>query len=252
MPRSRLTGTTAIPPATRRGRWSDAPSARAASLASSAALPRPPGDPAHPVELGGGDPYVIPYVNPYVIPYAREVRTPGFGGWGCLSSSEAPRGASQPRFLRLTGPPRGSGAAAPQGALRAIDPCDAAAILADRRSAPPTAAIPADLAATQGAVVAYTVVLPGNPAQLAVALPNGILTGMLGDTGLRCYATQALPCRLLDRYDPSVIAYWNPGVELTSAPLRQVLVMRRQAGRNDSVAPIRQHCRYSGCRGPGS
>jgi hypothetical protein len=34
----------------------DAPSARAASLASSAALPRSPGDRRHPAQLGGGDP----------------------------------------------------------------------------------------------------------------------------------------------------------------------------------------------------
>jgi hypothetical protein len=40
-------------------------------------------------------------------------------------------------------PPRGSGAAAPQGALRAIDPCGAAAILADLRSAPQAAAVSA-------------------------------------------------------------------------------------------------------------
>ena len=58
----------------------DAPSARAASLASSAALPHPPGDAAYPAQLQGGYPYVIPYVNPYVIPYALGVRTPGFAG----------------------------------------------------------------------------------------------------------------------------------------------------------------------------
>src|SRR5688572_1122073 len=40
-------------------------------------------------------------------------------------------------------PPRGSGAAAPGGALRAIDSDDAAAILADLRPAPPLAAISA-------------------------------------------------------------------------------------------------------------
>ena len=43
LPRSRLTGTTGQPPAAGHGRWRvrDAPSARAASLASSAALPVP-------------------------------------------------------------------------------------------------------------------------------------------------------------------------------------------------------------------
>jgi len=75
---SRLTARSATPPAGH-GRWwvVDAPSARAASLASSAALPHPPGDPAHPAQLGGLDSYVNPYVNPYVIPYALGVRTPG-------------------------------------------------------------------------------------------------------------------------------------------------------------------------------
>jgi hypothetical protein len=107
-------------PATRRGGWRDAPSARAASLASSAALPRP-GEPGAPGPLEAGDPYVNGYGNPYVIPYAQGVRTPAFGGQGHLSSSGPPRGASQPQRPRLTGPPRGSGAAAPQGALRAID-----------------------------------------------------------------------------------------------------------------------------------
>ena len=64
------------------GRWrgGDAPSARAASLASSAALLYAPGDAAYPARWRAGDPYVIPYVNPYVIPYAQEVRTPGFAG----------------------------------------------------------------------------------------------------------------------------------------------------------------------------
>jgi hypothetical protein len=69
-----------------------------------------------------------PYVNGYVIVYALGVRTPACGGRGCLSSSDTPRG---------------NGAAAPQGALRAIDPCGAAALLADLRSAPPAAAISA-------------------------------------------------------------------------------------------------------------
>jgi hypothetical protein len=56
------------------GRWRGgyAPSARAASLASSAALPVP----ALAALAGRLDPYVIPYVNPYVIPYAQGWRTP--------------------------------------------------------------------------------------------------------------------------------------------------------------------------------
>ena len=62
----------------------------------------------------GGDPYVIPYVNPYVIPYALGVRTPGFAGRAHQSGSVPLRGAGQPQKPRLTGPPRGSGAAAPQ------------------------------------------------------------------------------------------------------------------------------------------
>jgi hypothetical protein len=53
----------------------------------------------------------------------------------------ARRGATLALPGRPTGPPWGNGAAAPQGALRAIDPYDAAAILADLRSAPPSAAI---------------------------------------------------------------------------------------------------------------
>jgi hypothetical protein len=91
-------------PDTRRGGWWDAPSARAASLASSAALPRSPGGSLTPAQLGDGDPYVNGYVNPYVIPYALGVRTPDVGGRGDLSSSDAPRGVVRPgrkvRFAR--------------------------------------------------------------------------------------------------------------------------------------------------------
>jgi hypothetical protein len=60
------------------GRWRgwDAPSARAASLASSAALPVQ----RRTAVVKAAHPYVIPYVNPYVIPYAQGVRTPGFAG----------------------------------------------------------------------------------------------------------------------------------------------------------------------------
>jgi hypothetical protein len=108
-------------PATVGGRKRDAPSARAASLASSAALPRPPGDPAHSAQLQGLDPYASPYASRYASPYARRWRTPGFGGRGYLGSSVPLRGASRPQKPRPTGPPRGSGASARQGALRAID-----------------------------------------------------------------------------------------------------------------------------------
>jgi hypothetical protein len=131
------------PPATRRGWVVDAPSARAASLASSAALPRPLGRRPHPAPLGGGNPYVNGYVNPYVIPYALGVRTPGVGARGCLCSSDALRGASRPQKPRPTGPPRGSGAAAPGGALRAIDPSARPRLRAGLRPAPPAAAISA-------------------------------------------------------------------------------------------------------------
>jgi hypothetical protein len=131
------------------GQWQggDAPSARAASLASSAALPVP----APSVHRGRGvDPYVIPYVNPYVIPYALGVRTPGFAGRAHQCWPVPLRGASQPQKPRLTGPPRGSGAAAPQGALRAIDSSARPRLLAGLRPAPPSAAISTRLAATQG------------------------------------------------------------------------------------------------------
>jgi hypothetical protein len=94
------------------GRWRgrDAPSARAASLASSAALPVPAL-----AALGrGGLTYVIPYVNPYVILYAQGWRTPVSVVEG-ICPGHAPRGASRPQRPRPTGPPRG------KGALRAID-----------------------------------------------------------------------------------------------------------------------------------
>ena len=127
MPRSRLTETLASRrPAGHSGwRVRDAPSARAASLASSAALLTHPATPL-PSPTSGGDPYVIPHVNPYVIPYAL--------GSVPLASLAERIGAGQ-------SPLGGSGAATPQGALRAIDPCGAAAILTDLRSAPPAAAI---------------------------------------------------------------------------------------------------------------
>jgi hypothetical protein len=50
----------------------DAPSARAASLASSAALSRPPGDDPHPAQLPGGDSPGNPPVIPPGIPPATD------------------------------------------------------------------------------------------------------------------------------------------------------------------------------------
>jgi hypothetical protein len=78
-----------------------------------------------PCLLGCHSHYVNGYVNPYVIPYALGVRIPGFGGRGCLSTSVPLRG----------------GAAAPSGALRAIDPSARPRSWVDLRSAPPKAAI---------------------------------------------------------------------------------------------------------------
>ena len=87
------------------GRWQgeDAPSACAASLASSAALPHPPGRRPHPAKLGGWRPYDNPYVNPYVIPCAAS-GVP-FPAWPHLSWS-CPLGgwcgqAEWMRFARL-------------------------------------------------------------------------------------------------------------------------------------------------------
>jgi hypothetical protein len=80
----------------------DAPSARAASLASSAALPHPPADVAHPAQLEGLDPYASPYASSLRAP----VGYPPVPACPHLSSSV---------------PLRGGGAAAPGGALRAID-----------------------------------------------------------------------------------------------------------------------------------
>jgi hypothetical protein len=101
------------------GRWrgGDAPSARAASLASFAALPARPG----PTVAKALDPYVIPYVNPTSFPTRR----------GCvplaslverISAGQSPFvGAVSRKNGGLLGPLRGCGAARPQGALRAID-----------------------------------------------------------------------------------------------------------------------------------
>jgi hypothetical protein len=69
-----------------------------------------------------------PYASGYATPYGGHPRTPSPSG-GRITAGHAPLG--------------GSGAAAPSGALRAIDSYGAAAFLADLRSAPPAAAIPA-------------------------------------------------------------------------------------------------------------
>src|SRR5215208_6854406 len=99
--------------------------------------------------LAGSTPGRLPYVNLFVIGYAHRVRTPASGPRAFVQVMP-PRGASRPQEPRPTSPPRGSGAAAPSGALRAIDPCGTAAFLADLRSAPPAAAIPTCPGATQG------------------------------------------------------------------------------------------------------
>jgi hypothetical protein len=66
------------------------------------------------------DPYAGPYAEPYAGPYAGHPRTPHRPG-PPFPLAVPPRGASRPQTPRPTSPPRGSGAAAPQGALRAID-----------------------------------------------------------------------------------------------------------------------------------
>jgi hypothetical protein len=107
-------------PATRRGRWRDAPSARAASLASSAACP-PTGRCGIPGPApGAATPTLDSTRNPTLDPtHATGVPPRRLDGG---SPQVAPlRGASRPQKPRPTGPPRGSGAAAPSGALRAID-----------------------------------------------------------------------------------------------------------------------------------
>jgi len=80
------------------------------------------------------------YASPYAGPYAHQRRTPHPAGRR-ITAGHAPRGASRPHNPRPTGPPRGSGAAAAGGALRAIDPSARPRLLADLRSAPPSAAI---------------------------------------------------------------------------------------------------------------
>jgi hypothetical protein len=89
----------------------DAPSARAASLASSAALPvlaRLPPWPRRltPTSFPTSTPTSFPTRPGCVPPRRPEARSP---------LVMPPRGASRPRFLRPTSPPRGSGAARPSG-----------------------------------------------------------------------------------------------------------------------------------------
>ena len=112
------------PLVTRRGRWWDAPSARAAALASSAALPRPP------ARLRPPGWWWRATLRQWVRqPLRHSLRAQGAYPW-----------LRWPGLFVQLKPPRGSGAAAPQGALRAIDPYGASAFLADLRSAPPSAA----------------------------------------------------------------------------------------------------------------
>jgi hypothetical protein len=115
----------------------DAPSARAASLASSAAPCHTPGW----LRSGALEPPGIRPGNPPGIPPA-----PDGGGHpsplGRILPGHVPfGGAGGPPPPGPRGPPRGSGAAAPGGALRVIDPYGASAFLADLRPAPPAAAI---------------------------------------------------------------------------------------------------------------
>jgi hypothetical protein len=69
---------------------------------------------------------------------AAEARTSG----NYASATPAGCPSRHPSRGRLLAPLGGGGAARPQGALRAIDPCGTAACLADLRSAPPSPAIP--------------------------------------------------------------------------------------------------------------
>src|SRR6266540_3199530 len=97
----------------------------AAALASSAALPCPPGGeltrPDSGTSTGYAKPYAGPYAKPYAGLYARHPRTRPRLRRRRYRRQEPLRGASRPQKARATGPPWGRGAAAPQGALRAID-----------------------------------------------------------------------------------------------------------------------------------
>ena len=108
------------PPAAGHGRWreGDAPSARAASLASSAALLYAPDDAAYPARWRAGGPYVIPYVIPYAlgcVPLAllaeriRAGQSPSWGQSAANTAADWPPsgGVERPgrvvRFARLIG-----------------------------------------------------------------------------------------------------------------------------------------------------
>jgi hypothetical protein len=68
------------------------------------------------------DPYASRYASPYASPYAGHPRTPSPSG-GRITAGHAPVGGPVGRKNRgRLAPLRGSGAAAPGGALRAIDP----------------------------------------------------------------------------------------------------------------------------------
>ena len=87
----------------------DAPSARAASLASSAALPRPPCDAAHPAQSRAspyGNPYAVPYAYPYGNRYARGVRTPSPAGRR-ITGGHAPEGGQSAAKPAADWPPSG-------------------------------------------------------------------------------------------------------------------------------------------------
>src|SRR5215218_2173265 len=83
----------------------------------------------------------VPALKP-IRTYAGPWRTRATAGRSILAG-HAPRGASRPQNPQPTGPLGGSGAAAPHGALRAIDSTARPRLLrllADLRSAPPAAA----------------------------------------------------------------------------------------------------------------
>jgi hypothetical protein len=187
-------------PVTHRGRWWDAPSARGASLASSAALPRPPDGGLTRPGSGAVTPYVNGCVNPYVIPYALGVRTPTCGGQGHLCS-----------LVPLRGEWRGRA-----GGWGSIDPCGAAAFLADLRSAPPAAAISADRLPLTVALSGPTRALQGLSACRSCGRPCGPLRGRS-----RCRAVP--PDRGPSPYEPPAGAWLRRVLPLAQEhPLRSL------------------------------
>jgi hypothetical protein len=101
--------------------------------------------PAGPALAALGRGGLTPTSFPTSTPTSFPTRWGGVPLLSCVAASAQvmpPRGASRPQKPRPTGPPRGSGASARQGALRAIDSFRRSR-LADLRSAPPLAAIPA-------------------------------------------------------------------------------------------------------------